>query len=387
VEQPDSTSTIENAIAHLPDDGPDLSTSDSDLGGDELGGDETPAPAADAAASTEGDPAPLTDPAADPTPEGVVEAKPAKKNPKYVPWDRFDAQTKGKQEALKQAQELQAKHDALEKSLADYKERAEAFDVLESNPELAVEALLKDERFGKLLTRREAEAIVEAAQEGTTPPPAKTAAAAIEAPVFPEPDVQLSDGSLTYRPETLERHMRAVAAYERQMGQTELRAEIEALKTELSSRVEPFERQAVDERVSKETLAARGKEFEGLAADYGAEFVAEHKDAMREWLRDQWGNKDANGRPTTPVKNAKAGLREAERAVLLPALKKAAKKERDDALRAADDAKKRAVAEQNTRAAAAGERPSAAGATRGETPRTPEDIINAAIDRHGLAAA
>lgn len=374
----DSTATIESAIAHIPDDG-GSDAPDTDLAADTSVDEGTETEVASEVTEDR------TADAGEPVADAPAEVKPAKKNPKYVPWDRFDAQTKGKQEALKQATELQAKYAELEKSVADYKERALAYDTIETNPEVAVEALLADERYAKLLTRAEKAAIVDAVAEGT-PLPKAAPVADIEAPVFPQPDVELADGSLTYRPETLEKHMRAVAAYERQAGQKELRAELEALKKEFGDRVKPFEEHAVNERLMKETLHARGKEWTDLEQHFDKDFLVAQKDGVKAWLRDQWGNKDANGKPTTAVKNAKAGLQQAVYAVLIPALKAQAKAERADALKAADDAKKRAISEQNTRAAAAGERPSAAAPSRSERPRTPEDVINAAIDRAGLAA-
>ena len=382
MEQDSTTAAIESAIAHIPDDGGAVDSTDlaPDTSTDEAVADPvttTDDTGETVAASTE-----TPDPETDPAP-----AAETKKTPKYVPWHRFDSQTKGKQAAEKALADAKAQHEA---DIAAYREKALAFDTLENNPERAVEVLLADPRYAGLLTRKQAEAAVDAIADGKDPAKAIAKAApaapvADEPPPFPQPDVELSDGSLTYKPETLQKYMRDVAAFERSAGQKELRAEIEALKKELGDRVQPFEQIAADEKLAKDSLKARTTEYGELESHFGKEFVEEHKDAMMTWLRDQWG-KDATGRQIAAAKNPKAGLQQAMYAVLIPAMKAAAKKSRDEALAAADTAKARAIAEQNTRAAAAGERPSAAGVSKETRQRSPEDIINAAIDRAGLAA-
>jgi hypothetical protein len=369
---------ISNAIADLPD------------RGDDGGGDTTETVDTSAEATTEvadeaglADPAATDgDPAADPTGDDPpVVAAPVKKFPKHVPWARFDAQQKAKVEAEAKAaaiqakhDEIAAKHDALDRTLRAFEDEGQIdklADVLLSNP-----------LWASRLTRAQKQEIKAAAANAA---PAAAAPASDALPPVPEADIELSDGSRTWSPEAFSKYVADVAAH----AAGAARREAEEKFTALESRLKPFEEKVENEKQVDARASSYNAELEALYEPYGKDFVLEHKDAMFAWLRDQWGNPDRKTwRPTTPVKNAKATLRNAEYAVLKQAERAKYEKGRSDALSAADQARARVISDANTRAAAA-ERPATAA-----TPPAPasgnrsiEDVIKASMRKAGISSA
>jgi hypothetical protein len=380
-----TTAAIESAIAHIPDDGgtPDAGDLSPDLGTDDT--DADPASAADPAAVAQ--PA-ATDPAA--TAESATPAAVEKKTPKYVPFHRFDAQQKAKVAAEERAAKIEADiRKEFEWATPQTRENARIADLLENNIEHVVDTLLADPRYSALITRKEAREAVEAAAAGTPRPAGgqlpSPAALPSQPPAFPPPDLQMADGTQTWSPESLHAHNLAVAEYATAKAEAKLEARIAKAEKDLADRIAPFESKVVNEELAHRTMKERSAEFSELESDYGADFIKEHKPAMLAWLRDQWGNKDAQGRPTTAVKNAKAGLREAERAILKPAHKILADQARATVLSRADAQRTHVIEEANRAAAKADERPSAAARPKvAEESGDLSDVINRSLARQGL---
>jgi hypothetical protein len=369
---------ISNAIADLPD------------RGDDGGGDTTETVDTSAETTTEvadetgvADPAATDgDPAAEPTGDDPpVVAAPVKKFPKHVPWARFDAQQKAKVEAEAKAAKIQAERDELAAKNAEYDQTLRAFED-ETKVDRLVEVLLSNPIWASRLTRAQKQEIKDAAAASAAP--AAKAPVSDALPPVPEADIELADGSRTWSPEAFSKYVADVAAH----AAGAARREAEEKFTALEGRLKPFEEKVENEKQIEARAGNYNVELESLFEPYGKEFVLEHRDAMYAWLRDQWGNPDRKTwRPTTPVKNAKATLRNAEYAVLKPAERAKFEKGRTEALSAADQARARVIADANTRAAAA-ERPATAA-----TPPAPagnrsiEDVIKASLRRKGLTSA
>lgn len=306
----------------------------------------------------------------DPTGETAVVAEgepaaPVKKTPKYIPWNRFDAQVKEKQKLQADIKALQEKYQWAEID-PDAQAKYQAMGIVDDDPERFIEALFTDERYSSRLTRREKEQVAAAVAEATQ---AVTPPAAEAAPTFPEPDVMLSDGTATYSPQALQKYTQAVAEHHVRQERTQGEARYKALEKKFDDRLSPFERERSDKVLVDKAITSKQREYDAIAAAWGEELVKANKTELREWCR----------------RNKTTDLYRAANALLPAKLREAHEAERKTLLGKADGARATVISETNTRAAAPAARVAVAKhVPESKGPRDTEAIIMDSLRAKGL---
>jgi hypothetical protein len=208
--------------------------------------------------------------------------------------------------------------------------------LMNTDPKTFIEnVLLKDERYQGLIAMKQAEQAAAAEQ-------------AAQPPAFPAADMVYDDGSPAHSPEVIAKHMQDVATFvARQVTQAEAQ-KWDARVKELESLVKPIAQERYDTATYNTKLAENKSALDEVVQVYGP-LATEKQGEMHTWLKGQW----AQGK--------RAGLSDAVKAVLVPAMRKALEEARKGQLSAADNTHAQRIAAANTDAAAA-ERAAAAGA-------------------------
>jgi hypothetical protein len=197
------------------------------------------------------------------------------------------------------------------------------------------EVLLKDPDYQNLIALKEAQA--QAAVNQPEP-----------LPNFPEPDTLFGDGTPGHSPQVISQYVQAVAQHVAREAATSEAAKWSAKIGELESLVKPIAQERYDTATYNAKLAANTEAISDIEATYGP-LAKEMKGEMFTWLQGQWKS------------HKRAGLDDAVKHVLVPALRKQLEEARAELLSSKDNKHALRVAASNNDAAAA-ERAGAAGA-------------------------
>lgn len=201
-----------------------------------------------------------------------AEAESAQRQPKRIRWAQHE-------KALKQAEakwqtEIAARDERL-KSLAwaeaeDTRQKLQALDIADTQPERFFNALLQDPRYGALLEARlkaVAPAPTETARTEATPPSDR-----------PKPNVLLADGTVTYDEAGLD----ALLAWERARA-------VKEAEDRFDKRLEKFN-PILEEREAREkygeALTRQGQILNNARTKWAG--FKENEAACKDWLRDAW---------------------------------------------------------------------------------------------------